>query len=63
MAADVGGETNFIFLSTVKVNGEEAEKHQFTERDTPKALMMITPLPNGRQSRHCIIFQILRDWR
>lgn len=34
MAADAGVK-RFIFLSTVKVNGEETEEHQFTERDTP----------------------------
>jgi len=34
MAADAGVK-RFIFLSTVKVNGEGTEKHQFTERDTP----------------------------
>lgn len=34
MAADAGVK-RFIFLSTVKVNGEETENHQFTERDTP----------------------------
>lgn len=34
MVADKGVK-RFIFLSTVKVNGEGTEKHQFTERDTP----------------------------
>ena len=34
MAANAGVK-RFVFLSTVKVNGEETEKHQFTERDTP----------------------------
>ena len=29
------GVKRLIFISTIKVNGEETEKHQFTERDTP----------------------------
>ncbi|MEK7199587.1 MAG: NAD-dependent epimerase/dehydratase family protein, partial [Bacteroidota bacterium] len=32
--AATNGVKRFIFLSTVKVNGEETENHQFTERDT-----------------------------
>jgi nucleoside-diphosphate-sugar epimerase len=34
MAADAGVK-RLVFISTVKVNGDETEKHQFTERDTP----------------------------
>lgn len=33
--AATNGVKRFVFLSTVKVNGEETENHQFTERDTP----------------------------
>src|SRR3989338_3299096 len=34
MAAE-GGVKRFVFLSTVKVNGESTEGHPFTERDVP----------------------------